>query len=37
MLDDNDEKLKKVESYLQENVWQEDKSPPVIHIFKETK
>lgn len=37
MLDDNDKKLQKEESYLQENFWQEDKSPLVIYIFKETK
>lgn len=37
MLDDIDKKLQKEESYLQENSWQEDKSPLVIHIFKETK
>lgn len=37
MLDDNDKKLQKEESYLQENFWQEDKSLLVIHIFKETK
>lgn len=34
MLDDIDKKLQKEESYLQENSWQEDKFPFVIHIFK---